>query len=80
MGECPCTRSTDTLANNWPWRPQPEPAELKCVKAPPAWAMGITVLTLPGPPLLLFRRKEKTPSSILSPFLPCVDAAVEGLA
>lgn len=33
MGECPCTRSTDTLANNWPWRPQPEPAELKCVKA-----------------------------------------------
>lgn len=80
MGECSYTRSTDTLANNWPWRPQPEPAELKCVKAPPAWAMGITFLTLPGPPLFLSRRKEKKPSSVLFPFLPFVDTAVEGLA
>lgn len=30
---------------DWPWRPQPEPAELKCMKAPhapAAWAMGLS--------------------------------------
>lgn len=73
-----CTHSRDTLANNRPWRPQPEPAELKCMKAPPAQAMGTAFLTLPWLPLFLSRRKEK--ASILFPFLPFMDTTVEGLA
>lgn len=80
MGECPCTHSRDTLANNWPWRPQPEPAELKCMKAPPARAMGNAFLTLPRPLFFLSRRKEKKPSSILFPLFLFVDTTVEGLA
>lgn len=46
---------------DWPRRPQPEPAELKCMKAPPAppaWAMGTVLFTLLWPPLLLSRKKD----------------------
>lgn len=67
MGEC--THSRDT-ANNRPWRPQPEPAELKCVKASPAQAVGAAFLTLPWPPLFLSRRQGKKASQFLSPFSP----------
>lgn len=54
---------------DWPWRPQPEPAELKCTKAPPAppaWAMGTVLFVLLWPPLLPSRKKDAFNSSSLS--------------
>lgn len=67
---------------DWPWRPQPEPAELKCMKKGPSglssMGHGTVLFTLRGHPYSCLGKKEAFFNSFsLSTLL---DTTVKGLA
>lgn len=72
-GSTPVHDAERRWEESWPWGPQPEPTELKCMKTPPAWrrphleATRTAFFTLTAPPYSCLGKRMRN----LHLFFPC---------